>query len=402
MKNFDQIKQERELILAAMMTAMKADDKDAFSQAFAQLVSSATEEVKAEFELSTRTADAGILAARGVGSLTSEEMKWYTDLADSLKKGDPKMALTLIDPVLPKTTVDRVFEDLEQQHPLLQMIDMVNTGPLVEFLVNTDEGSAAVWGALTDEITKEIASGFKVINLTLAKLSAFIPVPNAMLDLGPVWLERYVRIILEESIYLGLEKGIVAGDGSAGPIGMIKDVSPDAVVTGGKYPDMTPVKATSFSPKEYGALLARLTKTPNGKDRVLNNVILVCNPQDYLTKVMPATTVMVPNGGYTNNVLPYPTTIIQSAAMPEGKAVLGLARNYFMGIGTGTSDSGKLEYSDDFKFLEDKRTYRIKLYGNGMPKDHTSFVLLDISELKELVYRVEAVSAASGAAAAKV
>ena len=321
MKNFDQIKQERELILAAMMTAMKADDKDAFSQAFAQLVSSATEEVKAEFELSTRTADAGILAARGVGSLTSEEMKWYTDLADSLKKGDPKMALTLIDPVLPKTTVDRVFEDLEQQHPLLQMIDMVNTGPLVEFLVNTDEGSAAVWGALTDEITKEIASGFKVINLTLAKLSAFIPVPNAMLDLGPVWLERYVRIILEESIYLGLEKGIVAGDGSAGPIGMIKDVSPDAVVTGGKYPDMTPVKATSFSPKEYGALLARLTKTPNGKDRVLNNVILVCNPQDYLTKVMPATTVMVPNGGYTNNVLPYPTTIIQSAAMPEGKAV---------------------------------------------------------------------------------
>ena len=217
MKNFDQIKQERELILAAMMTAMKADDKDAFSQAFAQLVSSATEEVKAEFELSTRTADAGILAARGVGSLTSEEMKWYTDLADSLKKGDPKMALTLIDPVLPKTTVDRVFEDLEQQHPLLQMIDMVNTGPLVEFLVNTDEGSAAVWGALTDEITKEIASGFKVINLTLAKLSAFIPVPNAMLDLGPVWLERYVRIILEESIYLGLEKGIEAGDGSAGP-----------------------------------------------------------------------------------------------------------------------------------------------------------------------------------------
>lgn len=307
------------------------------------------------------------------------------------------MALTLIDPVLPKTTVDRVFEDLEQQHPLLQMIDMVNTGPLVEFLVNTDEGSAAVWGALTDEITKEIASGFKVINLTLAKLSAFIPVPNAMLDLGPVWLERYVRIILEESIYLGLEKGIVAGDGSAGPIGMIKDVSPDAVVTGGKYPDMTPVKATSFSPKEYGALLARLTKTPNGKDRVLNNVILVCNPQDYLTKVMPATTVMVPNGGYTNNVLPYPTTIIQSAAMPEGKAVLGLARNYFMGIGTGTSDSGKLEYSDDFKFLEDKRTYRIKLYGNGMPKDHTSFILLDISELKELLLRVETVTAGAGA-----
>jgi len=93
--------------------------------------------------------------------------------------------------------------------------------------------------------------------------------------------------------------------------------------------------------------------------------------------------------------LPYPTTIIQSAAVPSGKAVLGLGKNYFMGIGSGTGDGGKLEYSDDFKFLEDKRVYRIKLYGNGMPKDHTSFILMDISRLKELAHMVKSVSAGS-------
>ena len=399
MKNFDQIQQEKNAVLQAMLAAMRSDDKDAFSQAFSRLANCVAEQVKGEYDQYVSAADAAALAARGEKPLTSEEMKWFGDLSQTLKDNDPKMAITLIDPVIPKTTVDRVFDDLEQQHPLLAAVDMVNTGQLIEFITNTDEGGRAVWGNLTDAIAKELESGFKVVNVTLAKLSSFIPVPNSMLDLGPAWLERYVRTILVESIALGLEDGIVAGDGSTGPIGMIKDVSPTATVTGGKYPDMVAVKVTSFSPKEYGGLLARLAKTPSGKQRNLTNVILVCNPEDYLTTVMPATTVMVPNGGYTNNILPYPTEIIQSAAVPSKKAVLGLGKNYFMGIGTGTSDSGKLEYSDDFKFLEDKRVYRIKLYGNGMPKDHTSFVLLDISELKELVYKVEAVTASAASAA---
>ena len=377
-----------------MLGAMRSDSKEGFAQAFSKLADCIAEQVQGEYAQYTSAADASTLAARGAAALTSEETKWFGNLSQALKSSDPKQALASVDTALPRTTVERVFDDLEQQHPLLSAVDMVNTGGLVEYITSTDAGNKAVWGSLTGEITKEIESGFKVVNVTLAKLSSFIPVPNSMLDLGPVWLEQYVRTILAESIALGLEDGIIAGDGSAGPIGMIKDVSPTATVTGGKYPDMTAVPVTSLAPKDYGALLARLSKTPSGKSRALSGVILVCNPEDYLTRVMPATTVMIPNGGYVNNVLPYPTEIIQSAAVPAGKAVLGLGKNYFMGIGSGSS-GGKLEYSDEFKFLEDKRVYRIKLYGNGMPKDHTSFILLDISELKELAYKVETVTAGS-------
>jgi hypothetical protein len=50
-----------------------------------------------------------------------------------------------------------------------------------------------------------------------------------------------------------------------------------------------------------------------------------------------------------------------------------------MGIGTGTG--GKLEYSDDFKFLDDLRTYKIKFYGMGRPYDINAFAYLDISNL---------------------
>ena len=58
-----------------------------------------------------------------------------------------------------------------------------------------------------------------------------------------------------------------------------------------------------------------------------------------------------------------------------------------MGVGAGT-DGGRLEYSDEYRFLEDQRVYRIKLYGNGRPMDDCSFAWVDISELEPLVQQV--------------
>lgn len=57
--------------------------------------------------------------------------------------------------------------------------------------------------------------------------------------------------------------------------------------------------------------------------------------------------------------------------------VAGVARNYFMAIGSGQ----KIEYSDHYKFLEDERTYLTKQYANGKPKDNDSFLVFDISNL---------------------
>jgi hypothetical protein len=113
--------------------------------------------------------------------------------------------------------------------------------------------------------------------------------------------------------------------------------------------------------------------------RTVSRVILVVNPADYFTKIMPATTLLTPNGQYVSGVLPFPTDIIQSVGVPSGKAVLGIAKKYFMGVGTGRG--GKLEYSDEYKFLEDLRTYKIKFYGTGRPYDINAFAYLDISNL---------------------
>ena len=45
--------------------------------------------------------------------------------------------------------------------------------------------------------------------------------------------------------------------------------------------------------------------------------------------------------------------------------------------------SGKIEYSDHYKFLEDTRVYKARCVAFGTPKDNTSFYLYDITGLNE-------------------
>ena len=41
----------------------------------------------------------------------------------------------------------------------------------------------------------------------------------------------------------------------------------------------------------------------------------------------------------------------------------------------------KIEYSDEFRFLDDERVYLTKLYANGEAVDNNSFQYLDISQV---------------------
>ncbi|WP_373565648.1 phage major capsid family protein, partial [Schaalia odontolytica] len=62
-----------------------------------------------------------------------------------------------------------------------------------------------------------------------------MPVAKAMLDLGPTWLDQYVRTVLSESMAIALEDAVVNGTGKDMPIGMMKDLA--GAVVDGVYPD---------------------------------------------------------------------------------------------------------------------------------------------------------------------
>lgn len=384
MKNLDTIKAEKQEIMAKMSKAIADNNEDAFVEAWDGFADSVQQAVIAEAQGMLSAQDSAILAGRGVRSLTSEENKYYQAVINAMKTSNPRQALADVADAMPISVIESVFEDLVAEHPLLEAVDFVNTSGMIEYLVNNGSSTLATWDTLCAEIVTEATAGFKKVDLGHKKLSAFLPVCKAMLDLGPAWLDRYVRSVLGEALANGLEDGVISGDGLTEPIGMVRDL--DAAinpVTG--YAAKAAIPVTSFDADTMGALAAQLVQGPSGANRVIDELILVVNPADYYAKVMPATSKEI-NGEYIRDIFPIKTTVIQSSALAAGKAILGLPKKYFMGL--GTAKSGKIEYSDEYRFLEDERVYLVKLYGNGMPKDNNAYMHLDIAGLKKRVPEV--------------
>lgn len=384
--NFNSIR-SRDEIRADLQAALSANDTEKFYSAFDEMFGSIEQGIRADFEDLRDEKDAAVLAARGIRQLTAAERTYYGKLIDAMRSDDPKAALQNLDIVMPETVIESVFEDLRTRHPLLSRISFMATNGKIKFLLNTDGVQTAVWGGLTDAITKELTSGFKEVDATLYKLSAFLPIAKSMLDLGPTWLDRYIRDVLYEALANGLENGIVTGTGKSQPIGMDRQVGDDVVVTAGVYPKKAAITVNEFTPATMGKLASLLAKSANGKSRTVGDFILVVNPQDYYEKVMPATTLLAPDGSYRKDVMPLAVEIIQSAALERGSAIFGMANRYF--AAAGMEKNGKIEYSDEYKFLEDQRIYLIKTYANGMAKDNNSFLLLDIDGLRPMVLTVQ-------------
>ena len=402
MRNIDALNLKKSEIVAKLNQAMKDGDEEAFAQAFTEYTDILQEAVMAEAKGLIQSVDNQILAGRGVRALTSEETKFYQKLIEAMKSDNPKQALSGFDAVLPETVINTVFDDLTEAHPLLSRIRFENAAALIKWIYSTMDGRfLAWWGPLCGDIKKELASQFQFLNLEQTKLSAFVPVCKAMLDLGPAWLDRYVRTILAEAIANGVENGIINGRGVADqaqdpderifePIGMIRDLTQFDPTTG--FAQKVPIPVTQFDPETYGNLVSQLAVSQNMLYRPVTQLLMIVNPVDYLNKVMPATIYQRYDGSWARDILPLPTDIVQSAWVPQNKAILGLGNRYIMAIGAGTN-GGRIEYSDEYRFLEDERTYLIKLYGTGRPMDNTSFIVLDIQNLKPIIPKVTVANA---------
>lgn len=385
----------RDEIRAKIQQAIKDGNTEAFGQSFDQMLECIQNDIQQRADerinqMKTEQ-DSAVLSARGVRQLTTKEKDFYQKLIGAMKEKDPRQALNNLDVVMPETVVDAVFDELQTSHPLLSRIQFMNTRGAIRMMMNTNGYQEAAWGQLCDEVVQELTSGFKEVDTGLLKLSAFMPVCKAMLDLGPEWLDAFVRQVLYEAYANGLEAGIVAGDGNGKPIGMNRQVGDNVTVTGGVYPVKSAITVDDLSPATFGNLLALMAVDPNGKARNVRDVIFVVNPVDYFQRIMPATTLMAPDGSYRNDVMPYPMSIIQSPSVEQGQAIIGLGYKYFGAI--GTARDGRIEYDDHYHFVEDERMYLIKGYANGFPMDNNAFFVLDISNIKPAVWKVQQVTA---------
>ncbi|MBQ7505316.1 MAG: phage major capsid protein [Ruminococcus sp.] len=389
MKNKDVIEQKRADFRNNLKQAFDAQDMGKVADAFGDFAAGLQSDIAATAEEYARTNDSAVLSARGIRQLTSAEQKFYNDFAAAAKSTDPKQALTGIESTFPTTIIDTVMDDIEASHPLLAEIDFRNTTGITRWIYSDGSVQLASWGKLTDTIIKEISSSIEDIDFKLSKLTAFIPIPIDLLDLGASYIDAYVRVMLNEALSFGMELGVLKGTGKNQPIGMVKDLTAGNIGTG-EYDDKTAIELTSLSIFEYCAIVGLLSKRPNGTSRVVPEVLLVVNPTDYITKIIPATTVLATDGTYKGNIFPYPTKVIQSEVLDEGEAVIGIAKQY-----KGFLAGSELDYSDEYQWLEENRVYKAKTRAYGTPADNTSFFKLDISGLKPRTLEVKVVDTAA-------
>ncbi|MFS0783557.1 phage major capsid protein [Bacillus sp. 1P06AnD] len=368
MENFEAKKQ-------AYMNVMKDENstseqvENAFSEMFTALQTDLTERISNEAR--NEVHDAQILAARGQNVLTSTERKFFNEVIASGGFAE--------DTILPITTQERVFEDLVTEHPLLEAIGLQDLGAVTRYIYS-DATKTYAWGALFGEIKGQISAAFREETISQLKLTAFAVIPKDMLELGPEYVERYVRTVLVESYSVGMEYGLVNGKGPSKnePIGLMKDVNPET----GAVTDKTSSGKLTFAPsekgiivaKELGGVVEKLSTDAKGKSRkVLNNVVMVVNPVDAV-RVQIGNTIQTPNGQWVTT-LPFGiNSPIESEEVPTGKALFFLKGAYLAAIAGGY----KINKFDETLAIEDARLYTMKQFANGKPKDNKTALVYDL------------------------
>ena len=371
-----------------LQVALTSGSEEEQARAWEDFSNSIVESIKADAEIYAQTGDKNILAQRGYRQLTSAEERFYDKFIEASKMRNVQMAVTTLkdlkdNELMPETIIEDVYRDLVAEHPLLAKVKFQSVAYATKVIMNDHTAQSAVWGEIDAEITKEITSAFKMLDMTQNKLSAFAVIPMGLLDLGKVFLDAYIRAILKDAIAVALEEAIVKGDGKGKPVGLMKKLTG---ALDGVYQDKEAIAVTDYSVKSMGELIAKMAKNEKGQNRKVGDLTLIVNANDYYTKVAPAVRVQNMAGAYVDNFA-FPMEVIISEAVPAGKAVMAMLDNYFVGV--GFPKEGVIEFSDEYKFLEDQRTYKIKTYAVGRAIDENSALVLDISGLTEAVIAVK-------------
>ena len=370
MKNLDA--KNMTTIRQNLFDAMQSEDKDVQVKAFADFTDALQEDImnraKAEMEnLTNSTSDNQILVNRGVRkAFTSEEMKYFNAVV-------AREGFAGVEEEFPVTIVQEIFNNLKTEHPLISRVDAKDVTGLVTFVLANPNAATAYWGPICADISQMILEGFKEISLKASRLSGFVAICKGMLDLGPNYLGQYIYETIYEIMSTALEVAIVTGNGQNKPVGMLKSLS-NGTVQGDStviYADKVPVALTDLTPATLSGPRALLAEKKLDKGEVL----FIVNPVTYFLKVFPKLAKQTDSGAWVVTNLPTGETVVQSHAVPVDKAIVGDAKNYFLGVSGALSLT---EYKETLA-IEDLNLYIAKMYATGQPKDKDAFIVLGLT-----------------------
>ncbi|MBC1801050.1 phage major capsid protein [Listeria booriae] len=369
MENFNAAKQ-------TFINAMNNnEDQDKQSEAYLSMIDSLAENVKTEaVEAARNEAEKYAIGTTADGKLSANQRKFYNEMNKEVGYKEETL--------LPQETIDEIFEDITSEHPLLSKLGLKNAGLRLKFLKSETSG-VAVWGKIFGEIKGQLDAAFSEEEAISNKLTAFVVVPKDLEEFGPAWVERFVRLQIQEAFSVALEIAFLTGDGKEKPIGLDRDINNGNTASGvTTYPKKTAQGTLTFADskvtvKELTGVFKHHSVKENGKAlAVAGRVVMVVNPFD-AWDVKTQYTFLNANGAYVT-ALPYNLDIVESEAQTQGEVLTFVTGRYDAFLGGGI----KVSKFDQTLALEDLELYVAKQFAFGMAKDikATAIWTLDIPE----------------------
>lgn len=337
----------------------------------------AGKQVRAEYEELKNVTDNRVLEARGIPTLTAEETKFYNE---AVKTGGFDSDL-----VWPETILERVFENLQNDHPILGIINFTPTVGRVKVIRARRKG-VAVFGPLHKDLEGQLDAEFGATEFVQLALTAFFLISNDTLDLGPRWIDRFINLSLSEAVRDVWAKKVIVGTGNNEPIGLTKDL--DGAVTGGVYPDKASAGTLTFAKDkivgELGGVMKVLSKytykidaDDEGETKyrsVAGNVYLIVNPVNYWDIIVRVTLANLNNVYGTTMPFISIDNIIESVDVPEGKLIAYVGKEY-----DATQSRAERVYVYKETFAMKRATlYAIDMLGNGYPTNNDAAQVYDL------------------------
>ncbi|MCH4435683.1 phage major capsid protein [Staphylococcus haemolyticus] len=344
--------------------ASDEEQSKAFGEMFDALSNDLRDEISAE--VNNRVVDNGILAKRSQSPLTSEERKFFNEINTEVGYKEEKL--------LPETVIERVFDDLSTEHPLLSKINIQNAG-LVTRIIKADATGQAVWGKIFGEIKGQLDAAFSEEEFKQSKLTCFVVIPDDLKMFGPNWVERFVRTQIEEAISVALEAGFLTGEGAAKnqPVGLMKDIQSNGGVVDKTSSGTLTFADADTTVNELKDVLKGLSVKEDGKPvKIDGKVVLVVNPQDSWD-IQARYTYLTANGGFVT-VLPYNVSIVTSEFVPANKLVAFVSDRYDAVRGGGLT----VKKFDQTLALEDCILYTAKTFAYAQPADNNASRVYDL------------------------
>ncbi|MEB8101857.1 phage major capsid protein [Staphylococcus xylosus] len=360
----DDFKTARQEFLNAIQNG---EDEKAQAELYGKMINELFEESKAQAQAEAERVSSLPTAE---SKLTAEQRKFFNEINTEVGYKEEKL--------LPEETIDRIFENLTTEHPLLADLGIKNAGLRLKFLKSETSG-VAVWGKIFGEIKGQLDAAFSEETAIQNKLTAFVVLPKDLKDFGPAWVERFVRLQIEEAFAVALEAAFLNGTGKEQPIGLSRQVQEGVSVTGGVYPEKESLGTLTF--KDPRTTVLELTKVfknhstdEKGKSvAVKGNVTMVVNPSDAFD-IQAQYTHLNANGVYVT-ALPFNLNVIESVAQTAGK-VLTYVKDRYDGYLAGGIN---LQKFDQTLAIEDMDLYTAKQFAYGKAKDDKVAAVYDLN-----------------------